>query len=118
MIKEVTNYYARLGCAEEVLQQRLRVVDVRIDLGLPPGTVFRRLDGDGPDVMWECLYETRHDYERDLATREASDRFRAERAVMHTLLSRFERHLVVLISSEPLPEQGGQVAPSQGVGDT
>lgn len=58
-----------------------------------PGRILRKLEGAGPDVRWECSFETRADYESDMAVRAASAEFAAARKEMHTLVERFERHL-------------------------
>lgn len=93
MIVESTHYYARAGQAEAVLAQRRIATDLRMRLGLPPGRIFRKVGGDGPDVRWECPFATRADYDRDMAARAASSEFTASRETMHALLERFERHL-------------------------
>jgi len=93
MIVESTLYYARAGMAEAVLAQRRAATDLRMRLGLPPGRTYRKVEGEGPDVRWECPFATRADYERDMAARAASPEFAASRQAMHALLERFERHL-------------------------
>ena len=93
MIIEITHYYARAGQAGAVVEQRRHATALRLRLGLAPGRIFRKLEGAGPDVRWECSYATRDDYERDLATRAGSKEFTAARQQMHGLLERFERHL-------------------------
>lgn len=93
MIVEITHYYARPGQTEAVLAQRRLATALRLRLGLPPGRIFRKLEGAGPDVRWECAFATRADYERDMDARAASTEFAAIRLAMHALLERFERHL-------------------------
>lgn len=93
MVIEITNYYARPGQVEAVLAQRRQASAVRVRLGLAPGRIFRKLEGAGPDVRWECVFETRAAYEADMAARAASSEFAAARATMHTLTERFERNL-------------------------
>jgi hypothetical protein len=93
LIIEITHYYARAGQAGAVLEQRRHATALRLRLGLAPGRIFRKLEGAGPDVRWECSYATREDYERDLAARAGSKEFTAARQQMHGLLERFERHL-------------------------
>jgi hypothetical protein len=93
MLIEITNYFALPGLAEAVLAQRRHATAVRVSLGLPPGSTFRRIEEAGPDVRWECAFNTREDYERDLAVRGASDEFARARKSMHLLVARFERHL-------------------------
>ena len=93
MVIEITNYYALPDCAEAVLAQRRRASEIRARLGLPVGRIFKKLEGAGPDVRWECAFESRADYERDLAARGASEEFARARQDMHKLLERFERNL-------------------------
>jgi hypothetical protein len=93
MVIEITNYYASPGFAEAVLAQRRRASEIRARLGLPVGRIFRKLEGAGPDVRWECGFDSRADYERDLSARGASEEFRRARQDMHKLLDRFERNL-------------------------
>ncbi len=93
MFVESTNYYARAGARDAVLQQRKQVSELRKRLGLLEGLIFLKEDGPGPDVRWECRYPTRAEYEHDLAIRGKSADFSAAREQMHTLLERFERHL-------------------------
>jgi hypothetical protein len=92
-IREVTNYYAKAGRSNDVLEQRLKVTRIRLRLGLPEGTIFRRVDGEGPDARWECEFSTREEYDNDRAAREASADFVAARGHMHEMLVRFERHV-------------------------
>ena len=93
MVIEITNYYALPGRAEAVLAQRRRATAVRLKLGLPAGRTFCKLEGAGPDVRWECTFDSRAAYEADLAMRGASDEFVQARQAMHSLVERFERHL-------------------------
>ena len=93
MLVEITNYYARPGQVEAVVAQRRHASAIRIQLGLSAGRIFRNLEGAGPDVRWECEFETRAAYDADMACRAASSAFAATRATMHTLLDRFERNL-------------------------
>lgn len=93
MIVEITNYYALADQAAAVLAQRRQASAIRAQLGLPPGKIFRKLEGAGPDVRWECTFATRADYDQDMAIRAASAEFAAVRRAMHLLLERFERHL-------------------------
>lgn len=97
MIVEITNYYARPGMEGQVLAQRRRATTIRVALGLPPGRIFKRLEGEGPDVRWECAFATRDDYERDRAARAASAEFEAAKTAMHGLVARFERHVQRLV---------------------
>lgn len=93
MVIEITSYYARTGQAQAVLKQRRHATEVRVRLGLPAGRIFTRLEGSGPDVRWECTFETRAAYDNDMAVRAASEEFAAARQAMHSLIERFERHL-------------------------
>jgi hypothetical protein len=93
MLIEITNYYSLSGHSEAVLAQRRRASEIRTQLGLPAGRIFKKLEGAGPDVRWECVFDSRADYEHDLAARGASQEFTQARQDMHKLLQRFERHL-------------------------
>ncbi len=93
MLIEITNYYALPERADEVLAQRRRATAVRLALGLAPGQTFRKIEGVGPDVRWECTFGSRADYEQDLVVRGASEEFTRARQAMHLLVERFERHL-------------------------
>jgi len=93
MIIEITNYYALPGQAEAVLAQRRHASEVRARLGLAAGRIFTKLEGAGPDVRWECAFETRAAYDADMARRAESSEFAEARKTMHTLLEKFERHL-------------------------
>lgn len=93
MIVEATNYFAREGQVDEVLKQRRKATEIRRSLGLDQGKILIRREGNGPDVRWECSFETREAYEADRAARAASPEFEAARKTMHTLLERFERHV-------------------------
>jgi hypothetical protein len=93
MIVESTHYWARAGQLEAVLAQRRRATALRLRLGLAPGRMHRRREGDGPDVRWECEFPSEDEYRRDLAVRAASPEFAATRQAMHALLERFERHV-------------------------
>jgi len=52
-----------------VLDARRRACAVRAAIGLPVGVIFVREDGDGPDVCWECGFETAEAHAADLAAR-------------------------------------------------
>lgn len=93
MIVEVTNYYAKPGTADEVLIHRRRGSALREALGLPPGKIFVKVSGDGPDVRWECSFATPSDFEADMAARAKSPEFGNQRKQMGVLLERFERHV-------------------------
>lgn len=93
MVIEITNYYALPGNAVAVLAQRQRASEIRVRLGLPAGRIFTKLEGPGPDVRWECTFDTRAAYEKDLARRNRSEEFSEARQTMHKLLESFERNL-------------------------
>lgn len=93
MIVEATNYFAKEGMADEVLAQRRKATEIRRRLGLEPGRTLVKVEGDGPDVRWECSFASRKAYDADRAARAASPDFEAARKQMHTLLERFERHV-------------------------
>lgn len=93
MIVEATNYFAREGLADAVLEQRRKASEIRRGLGLEPGLILVKLEGDGPDVRWECRFASRAVYEADRAARAASPDFEEARRAMHRLLAKFERHV-------------------------
>jgi hypothetical protein len=93
LIVEITNYYARPGQADSVLEQRWHATAIRVSLGLSPGRIFRKIEGTGPDVRWECEFRTRENYDADMSARAASPEFGVARQRMHEYLDRFERHL-------------------------
>jgi hypothetical protein len=93
MIVEATNYFARNGNTSEVLEQRRRATAIRVSLGLDAGRILVKVDGDGPNVRWECAFASQEEYEADRAARKASEDFEASRKKMLTLVDRFERHI-------------------------
>ena len=93
MIVEITNYYARPGQADAVLQKRRYATSLRVRLGLAPGRIFRKLGDAGPDVRWECEFADQKQFDNDMAARAASTEFASARQAMHGLLDRFERHI-------------------------
>lgn len=93
MIVETTLYFAKSGCAQDVLDLRRRGCRLRRSLGLPEGNIFVRLEGPGPDVRWQCTFDDEAMFRADLAARDASDEFRIQREMMGALLDRFERHV-------------------------
>jgi hypothetical protein len=95
MLIERTGYWARPGQAGAVLDTRRRASEIRARLGLPRGAIVVKTDprGDGPDVSWECDFETAEAHAADLAAREASPEFAAVRAEMQALIVRFERQV-------------------------
>jgi hypothetical protein len=98
MIVEITNYYALPGQLADVLVQRQFASAIRTRLGLPAGQIFTKLEGEGPDVRWECVFDTREAYEADMDARAACDEFAVARRSMHLLLKKFERHLEEVVS--------------------
>jgi len=100
MLIEITNYYALSGRTEDVLAQRRKATAIRLALGLPPGQTFQKLEGDGPDVRWECAFATRADFEHDMAVRASSELFVKARQDMHLLVQRFERHVQEHVESQ------------------
>lgn len=93
MIIEATNYFAKEGQAQAVLEQRRKASEIRRSLGLEAGFILLKLEGTGPDVRWECRFASREAYEADRAARAASPQFEESRKHMHSLLERFERHV-------------------------
>ena len=93
MIVETTNYFAKPGNADAVLEQRRKATAIRRELGLDPGRIFVRLEGNGPDVRWECAFPSREDHDRDMTVRGGSNEFADARKAMHQLIERFERHV-------------------------
>ncbi len=91
MFIERTNYYANPGAREQVLALRRRASEVRVAIGLAPGTIFVSAGGDGPDVAWSASFPTLAAREADMAARGASPDFEAVRREMGKVLARFER---------------------------
>ena len=96
MIVETTNYFAKAGMASAVLAHRRRGSALRVELGLEAGRILVRLGDQGPDVRWECTFADQAAFDADLAVREASPQFAAQRHMMSQLLERFERHVFAL----------------------
>ncbi len=90
---ERTSYYAKPGRATAVLDARRRASAVRAAIGLPVGAIYVREGDEGPDVRWECSFETAEVHAADLAARAASEEFEAARAHMREQIDRFERHV-------------------------
>jgi dienelactone hydrolase len=99
---ERTMYFAKSGCHDRVLATRRRASACRVAIGLDAGRIFVRRDGDGPDVSWECGFETPEAHQADLAARRASPEFAAIRAQMGELIARFERHVAQADDFSPL----------------
>lgn len=94
---ESTQYYARPGQAQAVLQMRRRATAVRLMLGLAPGEIRIKVEGVGPDVSWECRFASAKDFAEDMAARAASDEFVKIRKSMHELLEKFDRHVQQIV---------------------
>jgi dienelactone hydrolase len=97
MLVERTHYYAKPGCAADVLATRRQASEVRVTLGLPRGRILAKVDprGEGPDVTWECTFSDTSAHARDLEARGRSPEFEAVRARMRALIDRFERLVLV-----------------------
>lgn len=111
-------YFARSpDLAAEVLATRLRACEVREQLGVPAGRVLRRLSGEGdlPDVIWDCPFDSAAQHDADMAARAASADFEAVRANMRNLTRRFERVLYTLGERDPalLPASGDRQRTAQ-----
>ena len=93
MVVERTHYYAKPGRIAEVLATRRHASEVRRAIGLPSGRILVKaeLQGDGPDVTWECAFPDAAGHARDLEARAESPEFAAVRARMTSLIDRFER---------------------------
>lgn len=100
MIVEATNYFAKAGQAEAVLERRREGSRLRRRLGLPEGRIFVNTGGQGPSVRWECAFADEAAFQADLAARDASPEFAAQRKEMGQLTDRFERHVLVLDQTE------------------
>lgn len=100
MIVEATNYYARPGMAAAVLERRREGSRLRRQLGLDAGRIFVNAGGQGPDVRWECTFADEAAFQADLAARDASPDFAAQRKEMGQLTDRFERHVFHLDKTE------------------
>lgn len=100
MIVETTNYFAKPGLAEAVLERRREGCRLRKSLGLPPGRIFVNRGGQGPDVRWECSFTDEAAFQADLTARDASAEFGAQRREMGALTDRFERHVFQLDETE------------------
>jgi hypothetical protein len=92
---EQTEYWAKPGKAEEVYQWRLHACDVREQIGLQRGRVFRRQESSEtlPDVVWQIEYPNEAARLKDLKARDGSPEFMAVREHMNTLTTHFERGL-------------------------
>ena len=98
MIIERTQYFAKSGLADRVLQIRRRASAVRRDIGLASGTIVTKAaggNGDAPDVLWECRFRNATAHEADLAARAASPEFEAVRVEMKGAITRFDRQVFI-----------------------
>lgn len=96
MIIEATNYFAKDGMRDAVLERRREGSRLRERLGLPAGRIFVNHGGQGADVRWECSFADEAAFQADLAARDASPEFAAQRREMGALTQRFERHVFKL----------------------
>ncbi len=90
----IQNYYwAKDGKIEEVYQHRLYASQVRKELGLAVGRVFKRMDTDGdlPNVIWECEYDSEEARQEDLRKLEGTGAFEPVMEKMSTLIDKFDR---------------------------
>ncbi|MFD2249188.1 hypothetical protein FHS82_002948 [Pseudochelatococcus lubricantis] len=111
MIVETTNYHAQEEKVEAVLAQRRAACAIRRELGLDPGVIHVRLEGDGPVVRWQCAFASREAYDDDMRVRGGSPAFRSAREAMHRLIERFERTLYLVDGEQDGPEtQAGRAA--------
>ena len=96
MFLERTNYFAKAGAVHQVIELRREASAVRMSLGLPAGRIYVKqgIESDGPDVTWECSYESPDAYRQDLAMRAASEAFEAVRERMGDCIEVFERHFL------------------------
>jgi hypothetical protein len=90
---EQTAYFAKLGLADKVYEQRIHASEIREKIGLSAGRVFRRVGGTGDlaDVMWQLEYADQQALDRDLEVRAQSREFEQVRATMSTLTDKFSR---------------------------
>jgi len=101
MLVEITSYFALPGKEQAVLEQRRRASGIRESLGLPAGQIYRKLEGPGPDVRWECRFASAEDHRKDMAARAGSIEFSEARKAMHTLVERFERRIEEMVEALP-----------------
>jgi len=95
MIVETTNYYAKPGQRDAVLEHRRNGSRLRRAMGLNPGRIFVNTGGQGPDVRWECEFASAGELQDDLVARDKSPEFAQQRQHMTELTDRFERHVFV-----------------------
>jgi len=102
-----------------VLRQRLRVSDVRQDLGIPRGRVQALIQGaaDFPTVIWEHDFDAIAGHHADMAVRARPD-FEAIRAGMRKLYRRFERPLFEICKAGPTGEEADRLAADPATAQT
>jgi carboxymethylenebutenolidase len=91
MIIERTEYWARTGHADSVLETRRRANAVRLAMGLQAGTIRLGIEGGGPDVTWQCAFADRQSHTQDQEARDRSPAFAKVREEMGRHVTRFER---------------------------
>ncbi len=98
MIVERTQYFAKPGNVETVLDIRRRASAVRREIGLASGRILARVGGDdgGPDVSWEASFHDKAAHDADLAARAASAEFTAIRKEMRAAIDDFRREVLEL----------------------
>lgn len=92
----VQNYYfPKSGKEEAVHELRLHASDAREELGLPRGTVLRRIEGPDslPLVIWQNEYASVEERRRDSEAAVTAPEFQEVMDKMGTLLRHFERAL-------------------------
>jgi len=98
-IRALNLYYAHAPeLSAEILATRLRASQVRLDIGIPHGRVFKCVSphADLPDVMWDCPFADASGHDRDMDACAASPEFDAVRAHMRAMLRRFGRVLYAI----------------------
>jgi hypothetical protein len=90
-------YYAKPGKAEEVYQWRLHASDVRVQLGLARGQVFRGAGGDEPDAIWQLELSPAEAAAELAQMKKVRTQFDPVAEHMSTLLRHFERRRYVEI---------------------
>ena len=114
MLIERTLYFAKPGKAADVLETRRRGSRVRVELGLPAGTIYvRHGESDAPDVQWECRFESADEQARDLEARTKSEAFEKVRADMRELIERFERHILRVEAGGERSLEGVSLRPAE-----
>ncbi|HPU17016.1 MAG TPA: hypothetical protein PK808_13080 [Polymorphobacter sp.] len=90
-------YYAKPGKEDEVYQWRLHASDVRVQLGLRRGQVYRGAGGDQPDAVWQLELSPEEAVAEQKRGKEVSAQFDPVADHMSTLLRHFERRRYVEI---------------------